>query len=204
MQGRIIFLLEERSMKDLLMGLLPRLFPGLKHEEHFLCVTHQGKSDLDISIPRKLQAWQIAGDRFVILRDNDNANCIDIKARFVQTCQRYGRPDTLVRLVCQELESWYIGDLQALAAAFDDPKLDSPALRKKFIDPDSWQKPSDQLKRLIPFFQKGSAAQAMAHTLRYEGNRSKSFLAFVTGVTRLTEEMGYRPVDSGLTQKTDG
>ena len=35
MQGRIIFLLEEPSLKNLLEGLLPRLFPGWIEREHF-------------------------------------------------------------------------------------------------------------------------------------------------------------------------
>ena len=49
---RIIFLLEEYSMKVLLDGLLPRLVPGLQ----FLCVPHEGKQDLEKSVPRKLRA----------------------------------------------------------------------------------------------------------------------------------------------------
>jgi hypothetical protein len=102
MQGRIIFLLEEPSMKSLLDGLLPHLFPGWQPGEHFLCVPHQGKSDLDRSVPIKLRAWQHPDDRFVIVRDNDNADCIDLKARFRALCRANHRPDTLVRLVCQD------------------------------------------------------------------------------------------------------
>ncbi len=191
MQGRLIFLLEEPSMKSLLEGLLPRIFPGMVVGLHFLCITHQGKSDLDTSIPRKLKSWRIAGDCFVILRDNDNANCIDLKARFVGLCEESGRPDTLIRLVCQELESWYIGDLPSLAEAFAAPKLDSPGLRKRFADPDTWQKPSRELERLIPAFQKGSAARLMAEYLDEERNCSRSFHVFVGGVRCLANEMGY-------------
>lgn len=191
MQGRLIFLLEEPSMKALLDGLLPRLFPGMEPEIHFKCVPHQGKSDLDTSAPRKLSAWRIPGDRFVIVRDNDNASCVDIKARYVQMCLNANRPDTLIRLVCQELESWYLGDLQALAAAFNDPKLAAPALKKKFVAPDTWQKPSVELARLLPSFQKVSAARSMAATLQDGQNRSRSFQMFVDGVRRVMCEMGY-------------
>ena len=55
--NRIVFLLEEYSMKVLLEGLLPRLFPELP----FLCIPHQGKQDLEKSIPRKLRAWREPG-----------------------------------------------------------------------------------------------------------------------------------------------
>lgn len=46
--SRIVFLLEERSMKTLLDGLLPRFLPGIS----FLCIPHEGKQDLEKSIPR--------------------------------------------------------------------------------------------------------------------------------------------------------
>ena len=93
---------------------------------NFQCVPHEGKSDLDKSIPRKLKAWLEPGVRFVVVRDNDNADCSDIKAKLVRQCQQAGRPDTLVRLVCQELESWYIGDLAALAEAYPESGIDTP------------------------------------------------------------------------------
>ena len=74
MAGRLVFLLEEPSMKRLLEGLLPRLMPGWVAGHHFVCVPHEGKSDLDRSIPRKLSAWQIQGDSFVVVLDNDGAD----------------------------------------------------------------------------------------------------------------------------------
>ena len=46
---RLVFLVEEYSMKVLLEGLLPRLFPLLD----FRCIPHEGKQDLDKSITRK-------------------------------------------------------------------------------------------------------------------------------------------------------
>jgi len=186
MEGRLVFLLEEPSMKLLLASLLPRLFPGWVERTHFLLVPHEGKSDLDRSLPIKLRAWQTPGDRFVILRDNDNANCVDLKARFIKLCGECGRPDTLVRLVCQELESWYLGDLAALAQAYGDPKINSPAHRKRFSDPDSWQKPSVEVARLAPAFQKGSGARSMGSALRLGDNQSTSFRMFVSGLERMT------------------
>lgn len=190
-QGRVIFLLEEPSMKALLDGLLPRLFPGWMVERDFKCVPHQGKSDLDASIPRKLSAWRIPGDRFVIVRDNDNAACVALKARYRSLCEKAGRPETLIRLVCQELESWYLGDLAALATCFGNTKLNTPALRKRFSDPDSWQKPSVELARLLPSFQKIGAARAMAVHLGVGESRSTSFREFVDGVQRVASELGF-------------
>ncbi|OLK19915.1 cytoplasmic protein [Xanthomonas oryzae pv. oryzae] len=192
MHGCIIFLLEQPSMKVLLDGLLPRLFPGWQESRDFQCIAHDGKSDLERSVPRKLNAWRVPGDRFVVVRDNDSADCLSLKARLVQLSSQHGRPDALVRLVCQELESWYIADLNALALAFPECKIDTPALRKRFAQPDSWKKPSAELERLIPAFQKRSGARLMADRLREEDSRSPSFRAFVNGVRRLAHELGYQ------------
>lgn len=193
MLGRIIFLLEEPSMKNLLEGLLPRALPGLKVQQHFQCVPHEGKSDLDRSIPRKLAAWRVPNDRFVIVRDNDNADCTQIKARIVKACHDAGRPDTLVRLVCQELEGWYLGDLAAMEIAFETKALDTPGYRKRFSDPDAWQKPSVEVKRLVPTFQKINGARAMARHLHAENNRSRSYSVFMSGVRSMAMDMGYVP-----------
>lgn len=193
MNGRLFFLVEEPSMKILLEGLLPRWFPGWVPNEHFKCIPHQGKSDLDTSVPRKLRAWQIPGDRFVVVRDNDNTDCKALKKRLAMLCAANGRSDTLVRLVCQELEAWYLGDLEMAALAFEEPRLNSPGHRKRFADPDAWQKPSAELARLAPSFQKGSGARRMAALLREaEHNRSTSFRHLESGVRRLAREMGWQ------------
>lgn len=191
MQGRIIFLLEEPSMKKLLEGFLPRLFPGWIEHEHFLCVVHQGKSDLDKSIPRKLKAWQFPDDRFVIVRDNDNADCKALKSKLLAICTANGRSGSLVRLVCQELEGWYLGDLPALASAFNKPNLNISKNIKRFSAPDEWQKPSVEVARLIPEFQKSSGARLMGGHLGIGAtNKSKSFQVFITGLQRIASEMG--------------
>ena len=98
----------------------------------------------------------------------------------------------MIRLVCQELEGWYIGDLAALAAAFNRPMLDTPAHRKRFIDPDVWQKPSVEVKRLAPTFQKISGARAMAQHLNTQRSHSHSLRVFVAGLQRLASSMGYQ------------
>ena len=192
MQGRLIFLVEEPSMKVLLDGLLPRVFPGWQKGTHFMCVPHEGKSDLDKSAPRKLKEWKVPGDRFVIVRDNDNVDCVALKSRYVAICVVCGRPESVVRLVCQELESWYLGDLWAMAHAFSKPNLDTPGHRKRFADPDSWQKPSLEVGRLVEDFGKVAGARAMAGHLRAgEYNRSASFRVFVDGVQQVASEMGW-------------
>jgi hypothetical protein len=180
--SRIVFLLEEFSMKVLLDGLLPRLFPDLP----FLCVPHEGKQDLEKSISRKLRAWREPGVRFVVVRDNDGAECIGVKARLATLCQQAGRRDSLVRLACQELEAWYLGDPEALAAAFGDDRLRYLGTRGRFREPDAVAQPSRALGDLVPEFQKVSGARRMAPLLLPERSASRSFVVFVSAVERLS------------------
>jgi hypothetical protein len=180
--SRLVFMLEEPSMKVLLEGLLPRLFHGLD----ILCVTHEGKSDLEKSLPRKLRNWQVPGDRFVVVRDADGADCKELKDAIALICRQAGRPDTLIRIVCQELEAWYFGQPDALAAAFDDESLRSLGARARYRNSDSIVQPSKQLSSLCPQFQKVSGARRMAGYLSYPRNVSSSFKCFVERVARVS------------------
>ena len=171
-------------MRDLLNGLLPRLYPKLD----FLCLAHEGKSDLERSIPRKLRAWREPGVRFVILRDNDGGDCLLLKQRLMQSCRAAGRPDTIVRIVCQELEAWYLGEPDALADAFGKESLRRIGGRARFRDPDAVQQPSDALRRLVPGFRKVKGAKSMADFLTRERNRSRSFQVLLCGLDKLSAE----------------
>jgi hypothetical protein len=182
--SRVIFLLEEYSMKVLLDGLLPRLFPSLQ----FLCVPHEGKQDLEKSVPRKLKAWREPGVRFCVIRDNDGADCLALKKSLVSLCQQGGRKDTMVRIACQELEAWYFGAPDALADAFGDEQLRGIGAKARFRDPDAIVQPAAALTELVPQFQKVSGARSMARVLPRE-NGSSSFLVLMAGLDRLSEQV---------------
>ncbi len=183
--SRIVLLVEDQSMRVLLDRLLPRLFPGLS----FLCVKHEGKSDLEKSIPRKLRAWRERGARFVVLRDTDGADCRELKRSLVKLCRAGGRDDTVVRLACQELEAWYLGDPQAVADAFAQPSVRDLGNRARYRDPDTVQQPAKAIADLVPTFQKVSGARAMAMHLTAGRNSSRSFQVFFDGIRRLAESM---------------
>lgn len=181
--SRVVFLLEEYSMKVLLDGLLPRLFPGLP----FLCVPHEGKQDLEKSIPRKLRAWREPGVHFCVIRDNDGADCRELKRHLLELCRQGGREDTLVRIACQELEAWYFGSPDALAETFRNESLRGIAAKKRFRDSDAIVQPAAALAELVPEFQKVSGARSLARALPRE-NGSRSFQVFLAGLDRLFKE----------------
>lgn len=182
--NRLVFLLEEYSMKVLLEGLLPRIFPGL----NFLCVPHQGKQDLEQSIPRKLRAWREPGARFVVIRDQDSGDCLAVKERLRGLCAAGHREDTLIRIACRELEAWYLGDPDALADAYRNELLRNIGNKAAFRHPDNVQNAADELERLIPEFQKVSGARLLGPLLEPGRSKSQSFGVLITGIQRLISE----------------
>jgi hypothetical protein len=186
---KLVFLLEESSMREVLEILLPCILP---ENITFDLVPHEGKNDLERSIPKKLRAmkkmdWRTQQmTRFVILRDNDNANCLVLKKRLVQLCEKEERADCLIRLVCQSLESWYLGDLNAVAVAFEKPKIATRANEAKFRNPDDKiPYPETELRKLIGRYKKIGDARRIAPHLNPKSNASKSFRIFVEGVCKV-------------------
>jgi len=175
-------MLEEPSMQEALGVLLPGLLPpGINH----ILIPHNGKSDLDKSVPRKLRAWRSPDTSFVIVRDCDSADCRDVKQKLLSMCEDAGRPDSLVRIVCPHLEAWFLGDLRAVSDAFGLPGVLKQESKAKFREPDVLANASDELRRLVPAYQKISGARAIAAQMDVEANRSASFHAFVDGVRRI-------------------
>lgn len=184
MSRKVVFLLEEPSMKVFLDQFVPRVFPSLQ----FLCIPHEGKSDLERSVPRKLRSWTDKRVIFVVLRDNDGANCKLLKKSLVDLCIQAGRPDSLVRIVCQELESWYLGEVKSLA---DNYRITRKVGQQKnpYRDPDSIGSPSNLVKILAPDFQKIEGARIFGQVLSHHRNASMSLKSFVNGLSRITGEV---------------
>jgi hypothetical protein len=181
---QLVFLLEEESMQALLDVLLPQILPP---EIEFLCIPHEGKQDLEKSIPRKLRAWQTPDTTFVIVRDKDAANCIEIKNRLVSLCQQAGRSDTLVRIACHELESWFLGDLAAVEQAFNI-KLAGQQKNRKYKEPDKLSNASEELEKLVKGYRKVSGAKKIAVYMNIQQNSSHSFNCFISGVNNLFKQ----------------
>ena len=181
---RLVFFLEESSMEVFLEEFLSRNFPQLE----FLFVVFDGAKDLELSFHRKLRHWRIPGDRFVVVRDNDGGDCYSRKKKLSDLCSEAGREDVLVRIVCQELEAWYLGDLDALADAYDDPSVLKYKEKAKFRNPDSISRPADQVGKFVERLSKRDAARRLGRVIDVESNRSNSLRVFVEGVRRLIAE----------------
>jgi len=137
---KLHFLVEGVSEQRLLEGLLPRLIPG----HRFQVYPHQGKGTLPEDpirkpdplrrglldqLPAKLRAWRKLSadtDRVVILLDVDNEDCKVLLARIREMMEKIAPvPQTLVRLAREEVEAWYLGDVEAIRHAFGQVRKSS-------------------------------------------------------------------------------
>lgn len=170
----IVILCEERSMRETLSALVSRCYSELLEGVHWQIVFFQGKADLERNIARKMKSWNYGEPHFIILRDKDGADCKALKARLQDQASQAGKPFH-IRIVCEELESWFLGDLTAIEAAFPDTRATRFSATAKYRNPDLLTNASDELARLTGVFGKISKATAIAPHLEPERNNSPSF-----------------------------
>jgi hypothetical protein len=175
----VVFFVEEESMKAFLENFLSRL--GISTTAYKISV-FEGKNQLKKNLTPKMNQWRLPNTQFFVLMDNDNKpNCKDVKLALFKQCEEANRPDTIIRLVCQELEAWYLGDLTTVSNYYNQPiKLSTlKQITQQNIKPDSVEKPSELLKQQFLKFQKGDLARHMGKHITLEDNSSVSFRYFV-------------------------
>lgn len=180
----LAFLLEEESAKYMLEGLLPRLLPPDVQARY---IVFEGKQDLQGQLARRLRGWRAPDTRFVVLHDQDSSDCRSLKAELQAICLDAGRPDTLIRIACRELESFYLGDLEAVERALGLRGLMRQQGGRKFRAPDSLNNAAQELRTLTKGeYQKLRGSRDIGSHLRVDGlNRSISFGQLLTGIQRV-------------------
>lgn len=183
----LIIFVEEDSMKSTLEKLIPKL--GLD-PLMIRILPHQGVRDMEKSVRNKLPNWNAPDTRFLILRDNDNGNCAARKETLMAIARNAGKEAvTTVRIVCQELEAWFLGDPIALEKAGYLAKDKRPNSVRG--NPDRIAKPSAVLTRLSD---KGPGkvmrANNIAQHLDADNNNSMSFKHTMASLKRLASTNG--------------
>lgn len=178
---KLIFFIEERSAKELLETLLKKIAPT--HESKI--IVFEGKQDLEKNLEKKLKAWFHTDDtRYIVMRDKDSGDCRKIKSRLKGICTKAGKPDTLIRIACHELEAFYLGDLAAVSSAFNNNVVQYQNNRK-FRQPDKLANAAQELRKLVPQYQKISGSREIAKHMNINSNRSHSFNVLVSGIRNL-------------------
>jgi len=156
-----------------------------------LCLEHQGKSDLERSFPRKIASWRSPRPpRFVIMRDNDGADCFKLKEQLVGLVPGWAAERVKIRIVVQELESWYFGDLDAVwkAGLVSEGALTRQKGKAQLRNPDEIRHAKQMFKTKIVSGGQIELARSIAPHLSLTDNRSKSFHAFVGSLRWAAED----------------
>jgi hypothetical protein len=163
--------------------------------DHILCLQHQGKSDLERSFPRKIGHWRSSRPpRFIVMRDNDGANCLQLKARLLALVPRDAVNRVKIRLVVQELESWYLGDLDAVRRAGLLSQAQLVAQKRKAIlrTPDRIGNAKQIFKNRVAEGGQIELARRIGPHLSLTDNKSPSFHAFVGALRWASEQPATR------------
>ena len=195
---------EEPSAEEALQHLLPKI---IGDRASFRIINYGGKQNLLSRLPNRLGAYvnRIKGGehlKLAVLIDRDDDDCRDLKARLKQMAITAGlttksAPDpggnfaVVNRLAIEELEAWFIGDGDAVRAAF--PRVRSFEAKAPFRDPDgvrggTWETFHRLLKRhgvYRDFYPKIDAARRIAPHMNVADNRSTSFRVFRSGMESL-------------------
>lgn len=177
----LLFLLEELSVRAMLESFLPGILP----ENLFVrYIVFEGKSDLQKRLGKRLRYWQEPDTRFVVIHDQDSADCVLLKQHLREICEQSGKSgETLIRIPCHELENWYLGDLAAVERALQIKGLARQQQTEKFRIPDRVSNADQELKKLTKNkYQKVSGSREIGKHLSTHENHSRSFQIFVEGL----------------------
>lgn len=180
----IVFLTEEKSMQVTLEKLIAARWPKSTPGISWIVLSFQGKSDLEKNIAPKMKNWNYGTPHFVILRDQDGNDCKAIKAALRRMAKQGGQPFT-VRVVCYELESWFLGELDAVEAAYPKSKASKHKQAAKFRVPDALGNANQELEKLVQVAGKVGRAVAIASFFDPTKCISKSFQVFWQTTTEL-------------------
>jgi hypothetical protein len=199
------FLVEEPSAEAALRNLVPKI---LGENVSFAIHPHQGKRDLLKKLPGRLRGyrlWLPSDYCIVVLIDNDCGDCTALKETVENhaTCaglRTKSRTNTgrafqvLTRLAMEELEAWFLGDAEALHAAY--PRLSwNLAKQARFRYPDAIRGGTwEALERLLQkagYYRGGmpkiEVARNVSERMKPEYNRSRSFSVFRDGLLNIPQ-----------------
>lgn len=185
----LVFLLEEASAKAMLQGLLPRILDPMVQPR---LIVFEGKQDLEKQMVRRMRGYANPNARFVVLRDQDSTpDCKVVKAKLLALCTQANRQaNSIVRIACRELESFYLADLQAIEKALDVTGLARFQNMARFRSVDHVEKPSRELERLTKGrYQKVSGSRQLGLHLDIANQRSASFRNLIVGIRRQEQEL---------------
>ena len=139
---------EEVSAKNVFDAILPKI---LSESVSYRIYPHQGKQDLENALRTSLPSIsKIPGSKVLITRDQDSADCRIVKNDIQRILDDNCHCDYSIRIVCKELESWFLGDSEAIKKAFPRFKPEQYRSKRNIRNVDKITNPSKYLLKIIP------------------------------------------------------
>jgi len=182
----LVFLLEEPSAKEMLKGILSRFIDDGVTVKY---IVFEGKQDLEKNLEKRLKFWQLPNSGFLVMRDKDSGDCLFIKNNLKDKIEKSGKvKNSVIRIACHELESFYLGDLSAVEKGLKIKGLAKLQSKSKFREPDKLSNPAEELYKVTKKkYQKVAGSRAIAPHLKIDGtNKSYSFNILLQGIKKLT------------------
>lgn len=198
-------------MKHALDLLLPRLVGEMSID--WKIIDHGSKQKLLAELPARMRAyadWPHPSPYVLVLVDRDQDECRPLKGRLEQAAigagfatksspNATGQFQVVNRIVIEELEAWFFGDIPALVKAY--PKVPSTLASKAgFRDSDAirggtWEKLRHVLQHAGYYsgstgFPKIEVARRVTEHMDMDTNRSPSFRVFKAGLEALLSALG--------------
>ena len=199
----LVFFVEEPSIESALTQLLPKILPS---NVTFNIHRYGGKPDLLAKLPDRLkgyQAWLPPDWKIVVLIDEDREDCLKLKKQLEDmaisaglitksSCQKDQSFQVLNRIVVEELEAWFFGDVKAIRQAY--PKVSANlANQQPYREPDAIRGgTAEALERVLTKagyhpggLDKPKASSEISQYMNPESNRSRSFQVFYQGLLEI-------------------
>ena len=171
----IVFIVEEESKRTFLDELLARLEAPAHVPVHIRVA--EGHVDIRREIRKTTRLWRVPHTQFVVWCDQDSDDCKLRKQELLSYVPESRLGEVTVRIVCTELEGWYLADKNALRAALPDIG-DHPWPPDLLGPPDSIHRPASRLADFASF-RKRDLAREMGRRISLEPNTSHSFNLFI-------------------------
>ena len=173
----LVLLTEEESLEAFVGILIRRVFPHAVEGVDWLVLDFRGKADLQKNISKTMRAWNYGDPHFVITRDNDGGDCHRLKERLAAMEAPTGKPFT-VRIVCQQLESWFIGCPEAVQQAYPKRAIERERRSARWRSPDRSTSATEIVAVATDDRTKGNRAKRIAAHFEPRDCSSPSFNVF--------------------------
>lgn len=184
MSKKIVFLLEEESVKAMLEEIVPKINPNLE----LYYINFKGKQKFKKRFVNKIKYFYNDPNKnttFIVLLDKDSSDCKQLKNKLQEKLnsgigQRqnqyfYDNKKVYIRIVCSELESFFLGDLQAVGKAYSKGKLSNFQQKEKFRNPDNLTNAKEELKKLVNYSSYIDGSRKISSYMDINNNQSTSF-----------------------------